>query len=102
MGIIAKATDFYQMNPIISAVCYGPQRDAMRFLLVDNWQNTLKDQPWHVEGMTFRESLWGRFFTCDGNVDGTKDNYLTPEELLKCSKDVEFFSRPGQDNKLTK
>ena len=59
---------------------------------------TLKAQPWHVEGMTYRESLWGRFFTCDED----KNNYLTPDELFACTNETAMFARPEQDDSLTK
>lgn len=83
---------------MISAACYGPQRNALRFLIVEHFEDDLKKQSWHLEGMTYREGLWGWFFSCDKD----KDQYLNSVELFACAKEVNFFARPGQDNELTK
>lgn len=80
------------------AVCYSSQRDAYLLLVGKRWRDTLSAQPWHVDGMTFRESLWGRFYTCDKN----KDNYLDSDETLNCTSDTVFMARPNQDHDLTR
>ncbi|XP_063884862.1 follistatin-related protein 1-like [Scylla paramamosain] len=80
------------------AVCYSSQRDAYLLLVGKKWRDTLSSQPWHVDGMTFRESLWGRFYTCDKN----KDNYLDSDETLNCTSDTVFMARPNQDRELTR
>ncbi|KAB7496079.1 Follistatin-related protein 1 [Armadillidium nasatum] len=85
----------YRKGP---AACYGPQRNALRFLIVEHFEDDLKKQSWHLEGMTYREGLWGWFFSCDKD----KDQYLNSVELFACAKEVNFFARPGQDNELTK
>ncbi|KAK7082918.1 Follistatin-related protein 1 [Halocaridina rubra] len=80
------------------AVCYGSQRDALLLIIGKHWQKTLATQPWHVSGMTYRESLWGRFYTCDED----RDKFLESDELLNCTSDVLFFARPGQEQELTR
>ncbi|KAG7159621.1 hypothetical protein Hamer_G004294 [Homarus americanus] len=79
------------------AVCYSSQRDALLQVVKKHWQDTLADQPWHVPGMTYRESLWGRFFTCDGD----KDNHLNSDEFLNCTIGAFFMARPEQERELT-
>ncbi|XP_042238911.1 follistatin-related protein 1-like [Homarus americanus] len=80
------------------AVCYSSQRDALLQVVKKHWQDTLADQPWHVPGMTYRESLWGRFFTCDGD----KDNHLNSDEFLNCTIGAFFMARPEQERELTR
>lgn len=80
------------------AVCYGSQRDALLLVIGKHWQKTLAKQPWHVSGMTYRESLWGRFFTCDED----RDKFLESDELLNCTMGAFFMARPGQDQELTR
>lgn len=79
-------------------MCYSSQRDAYLLLVGKKWQDTLASQSWHVEGMTYREGLWGRFYTCDHN----KDNYLDADELLNCTTEAFFMARPNQDQELTR
>lgn len=80
------------------AVCYSSQRDALLVIIGKHWQDTLNSQPWHVSGMTYRESLWGRFYTCDED----RDKYLESDELLNCTSNVVFMARPGQEQELTR
>ncbi|XP_066961294.1 follistatin-related protein 1-like isoform X1 [Macrobrachium rosenbergii] len=80
------------------AVCYSSQRDALLLVIGKHWQKTLATQPWHVSGMTYRESLWGRFFTCDED----RDKFLESDELLNCTKDAFFMARPEQNQELTR
>ncbi|XP_045601452.2 follistatin-related protein 1 isoform X2 [Procambarus clarkii] len=80
------------------AVCYSSQRDALLVVVRKHWQDTLSNQPWHVSDMTYRESLWGRFFTCDAD----KDNYVNSDELLNCTSGSFFLARPEQENELTR
>ncbi|XP_047468900.1 follistatin-related protein 1-like [Penaeus chinensis] len=79
-------------------VCYSAQRDAFLVVVNRHWQETLDSQPWHVAGMTFRESLWGRFYSCDRD----RDNYLGTDELLNCTSSAPFRARPEQDQELTR
>ncbi|CAL4084696.1 unnamed protein product, partial [Meganyctiphanes norvegica] len=80
------------------AVCFGPQRDSLRILVLRHWKDTMNKEEWHVPGMTYRESLWGRFFTCDDD----RDHYLSPDEFLNCTNDINFNARPNQDSELTR
>merc|ERR1719369_853961 len=80
------------------AVCFGPQRDSLRVLVLRHWKDTMNKQEWHVDGMTYRESLWGRFFTCDDD----RDHFLSPDEFLNCTNDINFNGRPNQDSELTR
>lgn len=96
-----KKTKQIKVKPVKKnepAVCYSPQRDAFLLVVGKHWQDTIQEQPWHVSGMTYRESLWGRFFTCD--VD--EDKYLDAEELLNCTSDAVFMARPEQNQELTR
>jgi len=79
-------------------VCYSSQRDAFLIVLGRHWQDTLPTQPWYVTGMKYRESLWGRFFSCDED----KDNHLDTDEMLNCTSGALFMARPEQDKELTR
>merc|ERR1711962_1662222 len=80
------------------AVCFGPQRDSLRILVLNHWKDNMYKEEWHVPGMTYRESLWGRFFTCDDD----RDHHLSPDEFLNCTSDINFNARPNQDSELTR
>lgn len=101
-GVCKKLKFTKKKKPVVKkedpAVCYSSQRDAYLLLVGKKWRDTLASQPWHVDGMTFRESLWGRFYTCDKN----KDNYLDSDEMMNCTSEAVFHARPDQDPELTR
>jgi len=80
------------------AVCYGPQRDALRDAVIDGWQRGVAALPWYAPGMSYKDSLSGHFFSCD--VD--RDYKLRPDELLDCFSNTPFSSMHGQDQLITK